>query len=251
MMAREEQAPDGAQFYDNPKVFARYEGHRRSPDNPNDLIEQPAFLEVMGAVNGLRVLDLGCGDAKLGQLLLERGCREYVGVEGSARMVAVARENLNHGQSKVHHAQIEDYSVWRGDFDLVVSRLAFHYVKDLLGALHAVRFCLSPGGRLVLTVEHPVLTSFEAPRDADGRRGAWVVDNYFVEGPRKVKWMGANVVKYHRTVETYVSCLRAAGLQLGALREPGPGTERFTGRDAEYRRRSRIPLFLLLEAYAV
>jgi hypothetical protein len=54
-------------------------------------------------------------------------------------------------------------------------------------------------------------------------------------------------LKYHRTVEDYVSLVQQAGFRLDALREARPRAELFASR-AEWYRRSRIPLFLLLAA---
>lgn len=244
--------PDGPTFFDMPAVFDTYATHRRSPDNPNDLIEEPAVMEVLGSVKCLRILDLGCGDGTLGKLVLDRDASAYVGVDGSKRMIADARQTLIcYPAAKLIHGRVEDDALWRGPFDLVVSRLTLHYVQDLQTLLKAVRTCLSVNRRLIVTVEHPVLTSFEAPRNQDGRRGSWIVDNYFDEGPRQVSWMGDTVIKYHRTVGTYVAFLQATGFKLTALREPGPDRKYFAGRSAEYQRRSRIPMFLLLAGRAV
>ena len=76
---------------------------------------------------------------------------------------------------------------------------------------------------------------------------AWLVDDYFVTGRRETDWMGSRVVKFHRTVEDYVSLIQSAGLQLETLREPAPAPDRFASQQ-EFRRRQRIPLFLLLSA---
>ena len=68
-------------------------------------------------------------------------------------------------------------------------------------------------------------------------------------GRRETAWLGGRVVKFHRTVEQYVALVQAAGFLLERLREPGPERARFTS-EAEFRRRQRIPLFLLLAARA-
>jgi hypothetical protein len=52
-------APGGA-FYDSPGVFDRYSAHRGEPIlSPNLVMEDPAVLDHLGDVAGLRVLDLG------------------------------------------------------------------------------------------------------------------------------------------------------------------------------------------------
>ncbi|RUT10195.1 hypothetical protein DSM106972_006900 [Dulcicalothrix desertica PCC 7102] len=36
------------EFYDIPEVLKYYIAHRRRPDNPNDALERPIFLELAG-----------------------------------------------------------------------------------------------------------------------------------------------------------------------------------------------------------
>lgn len=56
---------------------------------------------------------------------------------------------------------------------------------------------------------------------------------------------GSRTVWHHRTVEDYVTELRNAGFALINLRECAPRRKRFDD-DAEFERRLRIPLVLLL-----
>jgi predicted RNA methylase len=84
----------GGSFYEDPDLFERYRQHRAWPLNPNIVMEAPALLEELGPVSGLRVLDLGCGDAEIGRELLNAGAERYLGIDGSARMVEAARRTL-------------------------------------------------------------------------------------------------------------------------------------------------------------
>jgi SAM-dependent methyltransferase len=237
---------DGA-FYDEGELFERYRSAvRPGPWSANFVMEEPALLEALGDVRGLRVLDLGCGDASIGRALLESGCRSYLGIDASARMVEAARDALLGTSGEARRATIEGFSAPPASFDLVISRMALHYVADLDAALAACRGCLAPGGRMAFTVVHPVVTSHDARASGDEQRASWVVDDYFDEGPRDVDWLGERVVWHHRTVEGYVAAFGRAGFRLTALSECAPRPERFGGDDAELARRRRIPLFLLL-----
>jgi SAM-dependent methyltransferase len=236
----------GGAFYDQPGVLERY--HERPGDisNPVVVMEEPAVLDELGEVAGLRVLDLGCGEGALGRVLLERGCRSYLGIDGSARMVDVARGALRDAGGRVERADIEDFATSPGELDLVVSRLALHYVEDVEAVLAAAHGWLSPGGRIVITVVHPVITSHDARETTDQLRADWVVDGYFTTGPREQRWLGGAVTWHHRTVEEYVTALQRAGFTLSTLGECPPRPERFGSGSAELDRRRRIPMFLLL-----
>ena len=185
---------DGA-FYDGGEVFERYRSAVvPGPYSANFVMEEPALLEALGDVRGLRVLDFGCGDAANGRRLLESGCRSYLGIDASARMVDAARDALLGTVGEVRRETIEAFAAGSESFDLVISRMALHYVEDLDAALAACRDALAPGGRMVFTVVHPVVTSHDARAAGEEQRTSWVVDDYFDEGPRELEWLGARVV---------------------------------------------------------
>lgn len=237
----------GADFYDDEQVFANYMQRRQRTDSPNDTIEKPIFMEMFGSYPGKSVLDLGCGDGGFGAELLAGGCTSYTGVEASARMAALAQEQLAPLGGILHHDSIEHWMYPENAFDLVASRLALHHTDNIVRTFARVYDALKPGGWFAFSVEHPVLTSSHQSATASGRRYEWTVDDYFITGARNVAWMGSEVIKFHRTVEDYFSALQHAGFTVEQLRESRPRREMFTDPEL-YERRTRIPLFLLLAA---
>lgn len=235
----------GYDFYDEEAVFDYYIDRRKRPDNPNDTIEEPAFMEVVEDFRDLDILDLGCGDGRFGMQLLAEGCASYVGVEGSQRMVEIAEKRLSTVDSTVHHASIETWDYPANTFDLVISRLVLHYIEDISHILEQVHQSLKANGRFIFSIEHPVLTSSNEVASGSGLRQSWIVDNYFAQGRRDVDWMGSSVVKYHRTIQEYFMRLQKAGFTIEHLREPDPKPENIAD-EALLTRRMRIPLFLLL-----
>ncbi len=140
-------------------------------------------------------------------------------------MVEAAAAALHESRGRVVQASIESFAAPPRSVDLVVSRLAFHDVADLATVLQACRVCLAPGGRLVVTVVHPVLTAPEDGVDTDEPRTSWVVDDYFRSGPRVRHWLGGTVVWHHRTIEEHVAAIAGSGFSLTALRECPPRRE--------------------------
>ncbi|KAK9780930.1 putative Methylase [Seiridium cardinale] len=82
-------------------------------------------------------------------------------------------------------------------YDLVFSSLAFHYLVNLPGLSKEIHKSLTPGGKLVFSIEHPIFTGPTCGgliSDADGRK-IWPLDayqkeelrlrNWFVDGVRK------------------------------------------------------------------
>ena len=102
-----------------------------------------AWVDSLGRLDGLDVLDLGCGDGVLSQRLVERG-GNVVCVDASAELIAAARE-------KGLDARVGDGRNLSFDreFDIVFSHAALHWMKPPQSVLKGVRNALRPGGRFV------------------------------------------------------------------------------------------------------
>jgi SAM-dependent methyltransferase len=237
----------GPDFYDDEKVFANYVARRQRADAPNNTLEYPVLRDLLGEPQGKRIVDLGCGDAAIGRELLQRGAASYTGIEGSQRMAALAERTLSGTGGGVVVMGIEKWAAAPESCDVVLSRLALHYVANVGTVFRQVQRALSPGGQFVFSVEHPVITSHDNILDGGATRQDWTVDNYFATGERVTSWMGGTVVKYHRTLEDYIRLLREAGLRVEDLREARPQLAHSPD-PATYARRMRIPLFLILAA---
>jgi SAM-dependent methyltransferase len=234
------------EFYDNPDIRAKYIARRTQPDNPNDALERPIFLELAGNLNQLDIIDLGCGDASFGKEALLQGARSYIGIEASRAMVDLALAMLINTSGKVHHERLETWKAQSEQADLISSRLALQYVENLEPVFQEAYQALRPGGRIIFSVEHPVITSNFASL-AEGCRTTWLVDDYFKPGARVHQWLGHEVTKYHRTLEEYFDLITMTGFQLERIRESHPQAQNFS-RQEEYERRLRIPLFLFISA---
>ncbi|BAY66616.1 type 11 methyltransferase (plasmid) [Calothrix brevissima NIES-22] len=234
------------EFYDNPDVRAKYIARRTQSDNPNDTLERPIFLELAGNLNQLDIIDLGCGDASFGKEALLQGARSYIGIEASSAMIDLALATLTNTSGKVYHERLETWKAQSEQADLVASRLAFQYVENLEPVFREAYQALRPGGRMILSVEHPVITS-NFTSLAEGHRTTWLVDDYFKPGARSHQWLGHAVTKYHRTLEEYFDLIRMTGFKLEHIRESCPQPQNFSSQK-EYERRMRIPLFLFLSA---
>jgi predicted TPR repeat methyltransferase len=173
--------PDHEEFYDNPDIRAKYIARRTQPDNLNDTLERPIFLELAGNLNQLDIIDLGCGDASFGKESLLQGARSYIGIEASRAMVDLALEQLTNTLGEVHHERLEIWKAQSEQADLVSSRLALQYVENLEPVFQEAYQALRPDGRIILSVEHPVITSNFASL-AEGCRTTWLIDDYFKPG---------------------------------------------------------------------
>ncbi|MCB0610345.1 MAG: methyltransferase domain-containing protein [Lewinellaceae bacterium] len=239
----------GHEFYDDPEVFEKYTQHRQGIHNPNERIEKPAVLELLNGLTG-SILDLGCGYGDLGPEIVLKGATHYTGIDSSAKMIGMGQSRFGNDRVKLIRSRLEDWEYPKNAFDWVISRLVFHYVAELSVILNRIHHTLKTDGKLVFSVEHPVLTSSMHLSRPKGKKQDWMVDEYFNTGIRNQRWMGGNVEKYHRTIEEYWRLLVDTGFRVTDIREGCPDPKQFQD-EAEYERRKRIPLFLIIKAVKV
>lgn len=235
----------GSFFYDDNQVHQQYQQLRHHPNNANDTIEKPILTDMIGPVKGKDILDLGCGEALIAREWLSQGAHSYLGLDGSLNMVRLAQRHLDNPQARVEQGFLESWDYPEAQFDLAVSRLAFHYIEDVAPLFAGIYRALRPGGRVTFSVEHPVTTSHQVKMKEGSKRQDWVVDRYFHTGARQNEWLGARLMTYHRTVEDYFQFLKGAGFTVVDLRESRPRRDIIS--DAKlFERRSRVPIYLFL-----
>ena len=236
--------------YDDPGFFANYSQMARSVGGLDAAGEWPALRALLPGLRDKKVLDLGCGFGWHCRYAREQGARAVVGVDISEKMIARARESTEDAAIEYRRMAIEDIDFPAGAFDVVISSLALHYVEHFDIVCRKVQQCLVVGGSFVLSVEHPVFTALAAQDwyyDEHGVRLHWPVDHYQDEGLREARFLGYEVVKYHRTVASYVNALIDAGFSISRLSEPSP-TQELLDKYPEWRDEIRRPMFLLIGA---
>ena len=175
---------DGHDFYDQQDVFNNYVKYTSWKKTPSESIEKPIVLSLAGAELKGKVLDLGCGFGSLAKDLLERGAANYTGVDASRKMISFAQALLNDERATFVRADITQWEYPTARYDLAVSCSVLHYIADVEEVLLKINGSLKPGGTLILSVEHPLLSycrEFPTPvshNEIDGN-GSWSIKDYF------------------------------------------------------------------------
>ncbi|WP_377838350.1 class I SAM-dependent methyltransferase [Bosea sp. UC22_33] len=236
-------------IYDDETFFAGYSQLPRSVHGLDGAPEWPVLRGMLPELAGKRVLDLGCGFGWFCRFAAGEGAAGVLGVDVSEKMLERARRETPDSRAAYERADLETYALPAGAFDLAYSSLAFHYVEDLAGLFGRVHAALKPGGGLVCSVEHPIMTAPARQEwlvDADGRP-TWPVNGYHDEGRRVSNWLAEGVVKRHRTIGSYLDLLLGAGFRLDRLVEWAPSPEQVANEPGWARERER-PFFLLIAA---
>ena len=214
--------------YDDQTFFEKYSQMARSRQGLNGAGEWPTLQSVLPDFTGKAVLDLGCGYGWHALYAAEQGAASVMASDISEKMLAVAREKNAHRVITYRREAFEDADYAPGSFDVVLCSLMLHYLSDYNDFVEKVHRWLKPGGILVYTVEHPVFTAYGSQDwyyGPDGEILHFPVDNYYIEGQRDAVFLGEHVVKYHRTLTTYLEGLLARGFTLLHVREPQPTEE--------------------------
>ena len=238
-------------IYDDENFFAGYSAIDRSVQGLAGAAEWPAMQALLPPMDGLRVLDLGCGFGWFARWARAAGAATVLGLDLSERMLARAQADTDDAAITYGRADLDTLSLPEGCFDLVYSSLALHYAVAWERLAAQVHGALEPTGRFVFSVEHPIYTAPSVPGwvDQAGRK-IWPLDDYLVEGPRITNWLAPGVVKQHRGIGTYVDVLLRAGFNLTALQEWGPSDAQIVDHPEWAVERNRPP-FLLVSANRV
>ena len=195
------------------------------------------------------MLDLGCGYGWHSIYAMENGASSVVGIDISQNMLKVAKEKTHFSEVEYICGAIEDMDFKEESFDIVLSSLAFHYIKDYKELIEKINKVLKPNGILIFTVEHPVFTAYGTQDwyyDNNKEILHFPVDNYYYEGKRIANFLGEDVVKYHRTITTYLNTLLINNFNINQIIEPQPSEEMLDilGMKDEMRR----PMMLIISA---
>jgi ubiquinone/menaquinone biosynthesis C-methylase UbiE len=212
----------------------------------------PRMLAMLGQVAGKVILDVGCGEGGYARELARRGAH-VTGVDGSARLIEVARERARGDGVDVLFIQANANALDElesGRFDIVMAAMSLMDVEDYRGAVAEAQRVLRGGGELVMSITHPC---FSAPvsewiRDRDGSLQVFAVDRYFerIAWPEKITTaFSAPVLRRHRPLEDYMTAPLECGLRLLGFCEPGVTDEELP-RSHRFGKLRRIPYFLFM-----
>ncbi|MEW2581524.1 class I SAM-dependent methyltransferase [Streptomyces syringium] len=222
-------------------------------------LEAPSMFRALGDVHGLEVLDAGCGSGFYTRLLAQAGAGRVLGLDGSAGMLAVAREreDREHLGVAYEHGDVADAAQW-GPFDVVCAVYVLPYApsRERLAAMcRGVAGALRPGGRFVTFALNPEVSTdrdwYEpygftvepaAPGTPDGDGMPLALTVTFLQTPMTIH-------PYRWSRATHEWALREAGFTDVAWTSPEPTARGIDQQGAAYwERYTRRPHALIVQA---
>jgi 2-polyprenyl-3-methyl-5-hydroxy-6-metoxy-1,4-benzoquinol methylase len=165
----------------------------------------PRLVEVVGRVDGLTVLDAGCGEGIVSRSLMGTATR-VVGIDIVPQLIAYARaRDLTQSITYEVHDLSRPLPHYQHTFDLIVSNLVLNDVPDYRGFITTLSASLKPSGRIVLSLNNPYSALLREK-----------VNNYF-DTEAVAQYVFGPATYFHRTMEEYSHAFHEADLVLCRL----------------------------------
>ncbi len=199
----------------------------------NERFGIPHFLDHLGPLDGIEVLDAGCGEGRSSRHLAAAGAR-VTGVDASPEMIAkaFAKESENPGKIAYRQASCADLGCFPEErFDLVTSFMALMDTANVARVMGEFYRVTKPGGGIAIMVRHPCFFTpgFSVFKSPDGQRSGLTVSRYFTSAPYRERWKfpgqksGAFVVtRFPYTLSDYLQSMLDHGFRIRSVSEPRP-----------------------------
>ncbi len=174
-----------------------------------------AEVDVLGELDGLDVVELGCGTAYFSAWLAKRGARP-VGVDVTPAQLDTARRCMAETgiEFPLVEASAEDVPLADESFDLALSEHGASTWCDPYRWIPEAARLLRAGGRLVFLHTTPfAVTHFPDVGDASRE----LQRPYF--GMRRLEWTPEDGIEFQLTYGGWIDVLRAAGFEVERLVE--------------------------------
>ena len=130
------------------------EEYKQSKELPYRLhIETYTYFELLGALTGKSILDLGCGEGFYTRKFRQKGAKKVVGVDISPKMIELAKQQEVRKPLLIKYIVCDVLKMGKiGSFELVVASYLLNYAQtkgELLTMCQNIYANLQPGGRFV------------------------------------------------------------------------------------------------------
>lgn len=242
-------------YFTKPEVWVSND--RSGKNIASDYLERPAMRSLLGKLKGKSVLCVGCGGGDECDYILRRGAKSALGVDSSPGLISIARKSFPNITFEV--MDMEKMAIADSSFDMVYSSLAIHYKKNWGKTLQEFNRVLRPGGTVLLSAYHPIVTGSLPQILKDGKskilghvghsdKPVEIFGDYLT--PHKITdtWFGNfTVTYYHQPLVAIVDSIQRAGFKIKTMQEPKAIPSARAVNENFYLTYQKLPLFIVFE----
>lgn len=163
---------------------------RMGYDHRRNYVNTPAFLSMLPEVNGLKGLDIGCGEGYNTRQVAKKGAA-MTAIDISPVFVKHAKKLEEEKPLGIEYkiASAVELPFQDGEFDFAVATMSFMDIPEIEKVVKEARRVLKPGGFLQFSINHPCLSApkCEWIRDENGQRIIVKCMDYFREPNEEIE----------------------------------------------------------------
>jgi SAM-dependent methyltransferase len=232
-----------------------YEEHLKGDDTYHAKVISPNLMRLLAPQEGMRVLDIGCGEGYFTRLIHASGVYAH-GADIAGELIAKARKTSPDIAYSVASSESMPFASI-GEYDAITCVLALQNMERIEVVLKECARILKPHGRVLFVLNHP---TFRIPKrtawgwDAETKIQYRRVDGYLSQsrvaidmapgkGTTDVTW------SFHRSMQDYMKAFAAQGFAITRLEEwiSHKKSEKGPRATAEDTARKEFPLFMCVE----
>lgn len=218
---------------------------REGKDYFRDEMNNPAMFQILGNMQGKRILDLACGEGYNSRIMNRLGA-SVVGIDISDKLIkfAIEQENKDKMGIDYHVLDATNLEIFKDNsFDIVVCFMALMDIEKYQETILEVSRILKIHGHFIFGIPHPC---FELRVQDDDFIGGWEykeetekkdpenalyykVDRYFDSQKEEIiPWKMERLkepfttIAFHRTLTEYSEAIYKAKLMISRIKEPTP-----------------------------
>jgi ubiquinone/menaquinone biosynthesis C-methylase UbiE len=217
-------------------------------------IEKPAILELMGNIEGKKIVCIGCGDGEEANMFYKRGA-EVVGFDMSEELIKIAKSK--YPDIEFYIGDAESFSIDK-KFDIAYAGFVLHYLPGYKDFLFNTSKLLKENGELIFSIIHPIKRALGI-EEFNGRRYKVLGSSKLEDGSNQEVYgdylnsREVNIkfgddfesVNYHMTIGDQIRDILSSSFELIDFVEPKPIDRAKEDYPAKYNTDCKIPEVLI------
>jgi ubiquinone/menaquinone biosynthesis C-methylase UbiE len=231
-------------------------------DRCRDLVNTPAFLEILPDVNGLRGIDIGCGEGNNTRLVARRGARmSAIDISETFIRHAIAAETAEPLGIEYQVASALELPFSDASFDFAMATMSLMDMPDHETAFKQIQRVLKSRAFFQFSIVHPFfqMRHMKWVKDENNNRVAIECGDYFSGFKGEIEeWTFAavpeelrkgvrnfRIPRFTRTLSAWMNLIADSGFTIERVAEPYPSDEALKT-DADLYDMRIIPYFLII-----